>query len=341
MQWTTGGQRNLSASMSLEGRNFSLSSKTIGTSDYVHVALAHYVGAQEIRDAREVVSADGGDDNQEGVVITGLAPFVPGVSPDGVGVALGTDARVYVASGWSTDNGSAGGQNVLRSSLAETGGTGGAFAATFANTSATPSGANPVRNRLLLPMPNGRLLRLWTSTNVPTDADDLLASTSPTDGSSATTPTRIFGTDPKSAPAVASQNDWGACVVGTNVELVRRTFDGPNDEAFDFMIFAADTWTKGPSIPSDQGKRGSGVVTMTDGKSLLVFAIGADASNPIRVTKFDGTSWSPWRTLVGTPATRSYLSANGCGQGGKAGLIWTEGAAVPYRVVGLEVATLF
>lgn len=230
---------------------------------------------------------------------------------------------------------------MLRSSLAEIGGTGGAFTATFASTSATPSGANAVRNRLLLPLSDGRLLRLWPSTSAPTDADDLLASTSPTDGSNATTPTRIFGTDPGNPTAIASQNDWDACVVGTKVELVRRTFDGSDDDAFDFMILAADTWRRGPTVPKDPGKRGSGVVTMTDGESLLVFAIGADASNPVRLVKFDGTSWGRWQTLVGTPATRSYLSANGCGQGGKGGVVWTEGAAVPYRVAGLDVTSLF
>ncbi|HEX7663895.1 MAG TPA: hypothetical protein VF407_05280, partial [Polyangiaceae bacterium] len=322
--WTHASSRGLSTTMALEGRNFSFASKTVGASDYVHVALGHYVGAEELRDAREAIHADAGIDDLEGLTITALAPFVAGVSPDGVSVALGSDGRVLAATGWSTDEGDAGGENVFRSSVAETGGGSGAFNATFANTSPTPSGANPVQNRLLLSQKDGSLLRVWTSTRVTVDADDLLFSTSGADGLSATTPTGIFGSDPTAPVAALAQNDWDACNLDANVALVRRTLDGAASDTYDFTTYSNGSWAKGASIANDPGKLGTGVVTMVVNGTLRVFAIAGDAVNSVRTTKYDGKSWGPWQTIVGTPATRGFLAANGCGDGAHAAIVWTE-----------------
>ena len=95
------------------------------------------------------------------------------------------------------------------------------------------------------------------------------------------------------------------------------------------------------SIANDPGKLGTGVVTMVVNGTLRVFAIAGDAVNSVRTTKYDGKSWGPWQTIVGTPATRGFLAANGCGDGAHAAIVWTEGTSAPYRIVGLDVSSTF
>jgi hypothetical protein len=180
------------------------------------------------------------------------------------------------------------------------------------------------------------MLAIWPLADGTPDTDDLSWATSK--GSWMTNP-NLFGGMINSA-----ENDWSACGVSpTSVHVVRRRVNSGTNDAFDHMHFdaTAGTWSVGQAIPSDPGLYGSGVVLLTNGTKLLLFAIGSDSATSLRYVEWDGAAWGTWATLFGTPVKRAFLSGTGCGMTNAAALTWTEGVTSPYRAMVAEVTKLF
>jgi hypothetical protein len=89
------------------------------------------------------------------------------------------------------------------------------------------------------------------------------------------------------------------------------------------------------------GSKDTGVVLLTNGNELLLFAIGADVANSVRYTKYAGGAWSLWATLVGSSAARTFLSGSGCDVRSHAAIVWNDAVMGMNLAVGAEVTALF
>jgi hypothetical protein len=331
-QWLAAPSRVLSESMSTEGRNFAVAYANANGKDVVHSLNSHFVTAEDARDARALIA--GATINYDvGTAVTALSPFNAALNPDGCNAAITPDGFVHEVSGWDNHTGGlVGRMNLFTSSIPDLGGD---FDASFVASGSLPSNGSPIQNRLILPITDG-ILYLWPNAPTTNDTDNVEWSKSETAGPTA--PQNIFS---GAAATDESTNDWNACDVGGVVHFVRRTIDSGANDAFDDMTFAGSTWTAGAAMPKDPGKKDSGVVLASDGKSLIAFAIASDAANSIRASRLSGGVWSAWTTIVSSGATRSYLSASACGTSAHAGVMWTEGASAPYRIMGIDVSSMF
>lgn len=334
--WVSAPTRALSEAMALEGRNFAAAYGNLGSKDVVHTFLSHFVANEDTRDSRAIITG-AAIDYETGIAVSQVTTFNASVDPDGCNTAITNDGFVHDATGWDSEgNGFIGRINVFHSDLPDQGE---GFDASFAsNSAAIGTSGNPIQNRLLLPLKSGALLYLWPTAATTTATDNIAWASSASGTSTVSAAQNLF---PSSTTPVEAMNDWNACEVGSTVHFVRRTLDGGADDAFDEMTFDGSTWSAGAPIPNDSGKNGSGLVLASDGTSLIAFTIASDAANSIRSTKLTGGVWSPWTTVVSSSATRNYLSASACGTTAHAGVIWTEGSAAPYSIMGVDVSGMF
>jgi hypothetical protein len=100
-------------------------------------------------------------------------------------------------------------------------------------------------------------------------------------------------------------------------------------------------WSLGGAIPRDAGSKDTGIVLLTNGTELLLFAVGADAANSVRYAKYAGGAWSGWTTLFGSPGARTFLSGSGCDVRSRAAIVWTDAVMGTNLAVGAEVTALF
>jgi hypothetical protein len=342
--WNAAASRPLSEGMAFEGRNFSVSYANIAGLDVVHSLNAHFLipmGAEDVRHGRATIS--GPTINYEpGTSETAVSPYDMTVNPDGCVSTIASDGNVYDATSWyeGPDGGpsSIGAMTQFRSTITDVGSASAWSGSMTPNLSYASLGVS-IHNRLLVPLSAGGVLRLWVSGRTQPNTDNLEWSST---ASTAAVPTAAADLFPSAPSAVAAPNDWSACTMGsTAVHVVRRRLDGTANDAFDHYVFNGTTWSAGATIPNDAGKQGSGVVLLTNGTTMLLFAIASDAANSIRFTRFDNNAWSPWSTLVSTSATRNYLSGSGARPSTRGGIVWTEGAAAPYKAVGVAIDSLF
>ena len=125
---------------------------------------------------------------------------------------------------------------------------------------------------------------------------------------------------------------------------MRRLIDGGKNDTFEHQRFdvATQKWQAGGTIPADPGLEATGISLVTNGKAMLLFAIGSDAAHSIRVTRWDGSAWSAWSTVFGATAARTDLNGTGCRSKTHAAITWMEGTGTgPYQVVAADVAALF
>ncbi|MEO8877379.1 MAG: hypothetical protein ABI461_17425 [Polyangiaceae bacterium] len=337
--WNAANTRGLSETMGGEGRNFSVAYASLGGVDIVHTINSHFFGTTE--DARHARNTIHGTNitYETGITVASAAPFDTLANPDGCVTALGSDGFVYDASGYfnqkpTTGVDTLGHQDIFRSTIADVGAP--TWTASLPHDfSAAASGY--VHNRALIPLANGTMLALWPTTETPTDTGNIASSTT------ASPLTNVFSGG--TGTAMNAMNDWSACAVTpSDVHVVRRLLDGGKNDTFEHMRRNGTdgTWSAAGTIAPDPGKYGSGVVLVSQGTELLLVTIANDANDSVRGSKWNGTSWSAWTTIVGTPATRSYLSGSGCGTGAaKSGVVWTEGDGASYKVVGVDVSSLF
>ena len=139
--------------------------------------------------------------------------------------------------------------------------------------------------------------------------------------------------------------DWSMCRrTALEADLVRRDSadGGTSSDHFDYyrLTTGSTAWVAGEPLANDPGRSGTGVVTLTNGTSVLVFAIASDFA--IHFARWSAGVWSPWAVAVPAPAsnTRWSLTGTGCEDTSHAVLLWTEGDAA-YELVALDVANLF
>ena len=100
---------------------------------------------------------------------------------------------------------------------------------------------------------------------------------------------------------------------------MRRTTSG----AFLHRRYDGVQWTDGPAIAAEPGATGSGIVAATDGANVSVYAIASDSA--IRTTRWNGSTWGAWSTILPGGTPRLYLSK--AELGGQVALVWTQRVA--------------
>ena len=331
-----------------DARDFDVAHAILASHDVLHVGYVLFVpdtgvGKSFGYHARATISGDtfAWETPAEFASTSELPGFC---HPDGTSAAIAGDGHTYFATGCFNENGvvpgktsdTVGNMDAWRSSGVDDGTTGAAAATTDAFHAWI---TYQLRARALVPVKTADLLAVWSSTDVASDYDQTLDfQWASTDGAWS-----VHTSLASDAPTM--QNDWSVCAPSTStVHLVRREIDGGRNDRFQDMIYdaTAKTWSAGSPIPDDPGVAGTGVVLLTDGNRLLLFHIAADGKSSVRRTELTpGIGWSAWTTAFGAPATRTFLSGSGCETKDHSAIVWTEGAAAPYSVVGADVTGTF
>jgi hypothetical protein len=330
--WTPVESRALSLTMAGEGRNFSVAYGDLGGGDVIHGINSHFVAGttEDVRHARMTV------DQATPTYIPGddfatASPFDANANPDGCVTAIGTDGFIYDSTGWLVPSDHS---DFFRSTTADTGG---ASTTTMTHAFYAASAGSYVHNRAIVATVNADMLGLWPTMDTPNDTGNVYFVNTSAPSIVATVFPGGTGT------AMQSTNDWSVCAVKPNdIHAVRRKLDGGKNDTFDHVAMSnGTTWASAAPIANDPGKYDSGVVMVSNGTTILLVTIANDAANSLRIAKWDGVGWSAWQTLLGTSATRTNLSGTGCSSSHGA-VIWTEMIATgAYRVVGVDLTSLF
>ena len=335
--WTAGASLVLAEASGNEGRNFSVAYADLGGKDVVHIAFSHHEsGDANAYHARATLDAGTVTFGAPTLVATSAYIFAD-AEPDGPVAATSSNGTAYSATGWINEKpfkgfDTVGNMDVFASTSPDDGTTAGPLTS-YVLHSWVPLF---VHNRALVPLGGAQMLAVWSAGDTSPDPSDLSWSLS---ASGWSTNASLFG----SASATA-MNDWSVCAATANdVHAVRRKVNGGANDAYEHFRFdaVAGTWSAGGAIPNDAGAYGTGIVLLTNGPKTSLFAIGSDVQSRVRRTTWDGSSWSPWTTVVGSAAKRAFLSGSGCGSKAHAAITWTEGGAAPYRVVGADVSAMF
>ena len=151
----------------------------------------------------------------------------------------------------------------------------------------------------------------------------------------------VFSTD-----ATIDANDWALVSVSTTaVYAFRRAPSGIGVDAVSYVV-ASNTWTPMSAAPPAFGpgqsaKSGAGLFGASDGTSVWLFCVNADAANSIIYSTFNGSAWTPWATVAGTGGgaqTRRFIAGYPRVVGNQVGLIWTEGTTA-FDVVTAALST--
>ena len=340
--WTPGASLTLAQKSDGEGRNFSVAYADLAGKDVVHLVFSHLQGAQQgAYHARAILDQATIAYGPE-TLVTSTDYFTGEANPDGPVAAVGTDGLVYVATGWVNEaqfrsgNATVGNMDVYQSTSTDDGNSAGPLTNYVAH-SWVPDFVN---NRALVALGAGKMLAVWpTADDFRPETSNLSWALSP---AWATTNTDLF--TGAGMGAVQNMNDWSVCATSTSVvHAVRRVHAGAvKDSVFEHLRFdvASAKWSSGGIIPPDAGANGTGVVLLTNGTKMLLFALSAPF-NDLRYTKWDGSAWSAWGTQFAGAPKRAFLSGTGCDSKAHAAITWTEGAAPPYEVQGFDVRALF
>lgn len=365
VHWNDGASLTLPMTSSGEGRNLAVAARRIAGVDVVHVATSLYQSPKRIVwDTRATVSGSTiafgtpvkvHDLDTLDTWVDAASQAAPGsqgsnlCDPDGTGVAITDDGIVHVATAWvAIPNCCFCDSNFTQSNAPDLG-TSWDSAAGFQSPMTHYTVSYTTHSRQLVPLTGGGLVAGWDlADQVPLPADVVWA----TDKGGAWTVEDasvdyfVFPYD----PGLDAQNDWSFCRVDdTHVHAVRRSQIGIDagdpDRVFQHYVFDGTGWSQGGVLPADEGTAGSGIVLLTNGSTLVAAAISDDAANSIRYSTWNGVVWSAWATAVGAldggPRPRSFLASSGCGDPAHPVLLWTEGAAAPYAVVGMGAGSLF
>lgn len=332
--WTPAERFELAAPIDAEGRNFGVAYADVGGQDVVHVAIADVVGGVHGAYHLRARISDGKIAYGNQTLVTSTTEFF-GSATDGIVPAVATDGRVYIATGWFNQRpmkgfDTTGNEDVYQSSSVDDG-------------SANPTlsfGAGVlhfwveqfVPTRILEPLGGGQMLAVFPTANLGGVDTSTLSWARSTDWR---VETLFDGMGPQQ-----DMSDWSVCAVSsTSAHAVRRLISEGSNDTFEHLRFDSMTgaWSPGGTVPRDPGTKGTGLVLLTNGTRMLLVAIASDAANTVRASRWDGNAWSAWFSLAASAQKRKFLSGTGCASRAHAAITWTEGAAAPYRVVGLDV----
>ena len=336
--WNDGASLTLAQKSDGEGRNFGVAYADIAGKDVVHLALSHSLAtpAPGIYHARATINQASIVFEPETVVNT-PDYWLTQANPDGPVAAIGTDGTVYVATGWANQKqfhgtDTTGNMDVYQSTTKDDGTSAGPLT-NYVIHSWVPQFVN---NRALVALGAGQMLAVWPTADVG-GPDTSNLSWAVSTSASVTHADLFTGTG-----AAQDMNDWSVCGVSpTAVHAVRRVHAG-GENTFEHLRFdvASATWSTGGAIPQSPGASGTGVVLLTNGTKLLLFALGA-AYTDLRYTRWDGNAWSAWLTLFSGSARRTFLSGTGCASQTHTAITWSEGSPPVLNVQGLDVHGLF
>jgi hypothetical protein len=332
--WTPSASLTLPQSNSADGRGFSVAYAQLGGADVVHVALSlHDASGRNTYDARAkltgtTITWDPLPDAMTSVLDGGD----PSCDPDGPAIAITADGHVIHTTGWyETCN-----DFVLISDDVDTGQS---WSSTFTEQYV---GFVPItsHNRQIIAL-QGTDAVLTYDDGEYSAAPDNLQFAEPMAGSWPGGPTGTVFPE----AGVMTFADWATCGrTVLEIDSVRRASadGGVGYGQFEHAKFTpgSGTWTPGDPIADDVGQPGSGVVMLTNGTSMLLFAIAFDYS--IRATRWTTAGWSAWSTVVPAPTTttRAYLTGTGCPMKDHAAVMWTEGDT-SFSIMALDVAGMF
>jgi len=333
--WTSAAGFTMTEGSRNEARNFAVTYADIAGSDVVHIAYSHKLsGNHATNHVRAVITgasiAYGADEP-----VSSADTWYPADDPDGPNVALASDGHLFVATGWVNEKpfkgfDTVGNMDVYESISTDMGAGAGALN-NYVLHSWVPQFAN---TRALVPFGSGEMLALWPQADAQPNTSDISWATSK---ASFTTNDTLFNHS-----TLTDQNDWTVCArTPTEVHAVRRVINSGQNDTFEHrqLDTASGAWSTPPStIAVEAGVQGGGVVLLTNGTKLLLFAI--DVQGAIRYATYTG-QWSAWATLFAPTVRRAFLSGSGCGATSTAAITWTEGATSPYKVMGAEVTSLF
>ncbi len=335
--WTPGATFSMAEATRNEARNFSVTYADVGGKDVVHLAYAHKVSGdaftKHVRATIDTATITFGSD--EFVVSSNYFPN--GADPSAPVVALSNDGNVFLATGWANQKpykmfDTTGNMDVYQSTSPDRGAGSGPLSGYVVH-SWVPEFDN---SRALVAIESGNMLAFWPQALGQVDTTDISWASSK---ESWVTHDTLFGVN-----SATGQDDWSVCGFSpTEVHAVLRKINGGANDGYEHRRFdtATGAWTSGAIIPNDPGAYGTGVVLLTNGKTMLLFALSADAANKVRYTRYDGAMWSAWSTLFGPTTKRAFLSGSGCSAKSPAAIAWTEGLAAPYRAMAAEVTALF
>lgn len=142
----------------------------------------------------------------------------------------------------------------------------------------------------------------------------------------------------------ASYNDWSVWrLADKNVHVVRHAFPsgGSTPDAFEEVIFDGQAWTPvpvpPPAVPSPDN---SGVVLLGDcNPAHGMLLVTLDTSSALQIAKSPAPgAWST-RNLVVPGSNRLQVAGGGC-VNGKAILLFTQGTASAYSILGADLTSL-
>jgi hypothetical protein len=134
--------------------------------------------------------------------------------------------------------------------------------------------------------------------------------------------TQIVGVFSPDLVAALDANDWGAVHIrDDDVRVVLRT----SDTGYRWFAYNGAAWVEpAAAIPPQASIAGSGVFAATDGTSMWLFVVAADAANTLRSIKFDGTAWGSWTDVETSMHQRRYLAGYSTVSNGTIALSWTQ-----------------
>jgi hypothetical protein len=358
--WTEGNALTLPMSNGGEGRDFAVAYRDFGGKDVVHVATS-LVGPLKriVWDTRATIAGDvitfGAtalvhdlDQHSDGGYADAGELVLGGCDPDGNDVAIASDGHVFVATAWYSFEGDGTcDSNFARSNAVDDGTTWNGDAGFGVQHFTVPGIANA---RQIGAMTNGGLFAAWEEADNEPPSNVRWAFYS----GGSWTPSVYYEAKwalfpDETPPTVQGTNDWSICRVDDTVlHAIRRKHAGDagsgDDSVFQHYSFSGSAWVQRATVTPERGVQDTGVVLLRKGSNLLAAAIADDAPQSVRyATWTGGNSWSAWQTLVGADAgttKRAFLSGTGCDDPAHAVLLWTEGNAPPYRVMGVPIAGL-
>jgi hypothetical protein len=325
--WQDGAELVLPHPHGGEGRNFAVARATIADRDVFHLAMSFRVANDDHREygARAVLTGDALA-FETPAEVTRSAASTSSIDVDGPSVAVAGDGFVGHFTGYRTNNadgtGGTGNAYALRSSVADTGG---AWSATYANTTIEVV-ATICNARATVPVGASGLLHFYEKGDL--DPNPRNVRWSRTTGSGWSAELDVFD-----GAAAMAPGDWALLRTGdADVHVVRYALAG----TFDHRRYDGAAMQGGAPIAGEALESGAGLaLAPLDGSRMVL--VGVSPSEALRAATWDGTAWSPWATLVGPAATaRRWLTTGGIA-GGPSAVAWTENRGSAHVIAGIRI----
>jgi hypothetical protein len=353
VNWSDGGALSLgTGTNSGLGNDFSVAYANLATTDVVHLIVSEIVvstGAASAIHLRTTIAGPPGAGQL--AVPQSIVEINPGeaCSIDGPSTVVGTDGKVFDATGLSLAHPTQCDQDIYQSSVSDDGGTG-TWSATFSQTGyfVVSPGLTGAHQLIAFAAPgaiggafaNGsHFEQPYTGVSWSKTAGTDLWDAGPVD---------VFpNNDAGVVTASEGLDDWSLCRIGdTEVHAVRHLTDSSFSTATSFQhaIYNGGTWVQQVNAPAGMTSMlntGTVLVSNSTLGAVLAMVIGSD--NSINAAQWANGSWSAWRVVLPAGPLRTALAGSGCGSVHPM-VFWTEGqpeAGSGQTIIGADVSGFF